>query len=95
MRSVSQRLLIGLTLLLLLFFGAMIGVLEASFRDTAQRAQRELLKAQMLALIASTELDDDGHLLPRLPDYRMTQARVERHCSGPIRGALRLPVAAS
>jgi len=68
MRSVSQRLLIGLTLLLLLFFGAMIGVLEASFRDTAQRAQRELLKAQMMALIASTELDDDGHLLPRLPE---------------------------
>jgi cytochrome P450 len=34
-------------------------------------------------------------LLARLPDYRMTQSRVERHCSGPIRGALRLPVAAS
>jgi hypothetical protein len=34
-------------------------------------------------------------LLARLPDYAMTQARVERHCSGPIRGALRLPVAVS
>jgi len=34
-------------------------------------------------------------LLARLPDYRMTQARVERHCSGPIRGALRLPLAES
>jgi len=32
-------------------------------------------------------------LLARLPDYRMTQARVERTCSGPIRGALSLPVA--
>ena len=32
-------------------------------------------------------------LLPRLPDYRLTQERVERHCSGPIRGALRLPIA--
>jgi cytochrome P450 len=31
--------------------------------------------------------------LPRLPDYRMTETRVERHCSGPIRGALRLPIA--
>jgi cytochrome P450 len=34
-------------------------------------------------------------LLARLPDYRMTQPRVERHCSGPIRGALSLPLAES
>jgi hypothetical protein len=34
-------------------------------------------------------------LLARLPDYRMTQSRVERTCSGPIRGALSLPVAAA
>ena len=34
-------------------------------------------------------------LLARLPDYALTQPRVERHCSGPIRGALRLPVAVS
>jgi cytochrome P450 len=32
-------------------------------------------------------------LLGRLPDYRMTEPRVERVCSGPIRGAVRLPVA--
>jgi cytochrome P450 len=32
-------------------------------------------------------------LLARLPDYRMTESRVDRHCSGPIRGALRLPIA--
>ena len=34
-------------------------------------------------------------LLARLPDYALTQPHVERHCSGPIRGALRLPVAVS
>jgi cytochrome P450 len=34
-------------------------------------------------------------LLARLPDYRMTESRVERHISGPIRGALRLPIAGS
>ena len=34
-------------------------------------------------------------LLGRLPDYRMTESRVQRVCSGPIRGALRLPVAAA
>jgi cytochrome P450 len=34
-------------------------------------------------------------LLARLPDYRMTESRVQRTCSGPIRGALSLPVAAA
>ncbi len=34
-------------------------------------------------------------LLARFPDYRMTESRVERTCSGPIRGALSLPVAAA
>jgi hypothetical protein len=34
-------------------------------------------------------------LLGRLPEYRMTHSRVERHCSGPIRGALSLPLAES
>jgi cytochrome P450 len=32
-------------------------------------------------------------LLAPLPDYRMTGTRVERTCSGPVRGALNLPVA--
>jgi cytochrome P450 len=31
-------------------------------------------------------------LLERLPDYRMTESRVRRTGSGPIRGALSLPV---
>ena len=31
-------------------------------------------------------------LLARLPDYRTTGSRVERICSGPVRGALSLPV---
>lgn len=68
MRSVSQRLLICLTLLLLLFFGVMIAVLENRFRITAERSQRALLEAQLVALVSSSELDDDGHILPRLPE---------------------------
>jgi two-component system sensor histidine kinase PhoQ len=74
MRSVSQRLLICLTVLLLLSFGLMIVVLESRFRKTAERAQRDLLEAQMVALIASAELDEDGYILPRLPE-RETRLR--------------------
>jgi cytochrome P450 len=32
-------------------------------------------------------------LLARIPNYRLLEPRVERMCSGPIRGAVRLPVA--
>jgi two-component system sensor histidine kinase PhoQ len=79
MRSVSQRLLIGLTLLLLLFFGVMIAVLEARFRQIAENSQRELLRAQLVALIAYTELDEDGFILPRLP---VDEDRLRRPGSG-------------
>ncbi len=66
MRSISRRLLVCLTLLLLLFFGVMIVVLEARFRALAERSLRELLDAQMVALIASAEPDAEGRIVPRL-----------------------------
>ena len=68
MRSVSQRLLISVTVLLLLFFGVMAVVLDARFRAVAEKSLRELLDAQMVALIASAELDGGGRIVPRLAD---------------------------
>jgi two-component system sensor histidine kinase PhoQ len=79
MRSVSQRLLICLTLLLLLFFGVMIAVLEARFRTVAERSQRDLLETQMMALIGSADPDEAGRLIPRLPE---TEARLMLPGSG-------------
>ena len=68
MRSVSQRLLISVTVLLLLFFGVMAEVLDARFRAVAENSLRELLDAQLRALVASAEPDAGGHIVPRLPD---------------------------
>jgi two-component system sensor histidine kinase PhoQ len=68
MRSVSQRLLVCLTLLLLVSFGVMVVVLDARFRNLAARSLRELLDAQMVALIASAEPDASGRVVPRLPE---------------------------
>jgi two-component system, OmpR family, sensor histidine kinase PhoQ len=68
MRSVSQRLLISVTLLLLLSFSLVAVVLEARFRRLAEHSLRELLDAQMVALIASAEPDERGHIVPRLPE---------------------------
>ncbi len=68
MRSISQRLLICLTLLLLLFFGVMVAVLEERFRVTAERSQREVLEVQMLALFQSVGIDEDGQVYSDLPE---------------------------
>jgi two-component system, OmpR family, sensor histidine kinase PhoQ len=68
MRSISRRLLVVLTLLLLLFFGVMAAVLDARFRTVAEGSLRDLLDAQMVALIASAEADQGGRMVPRLPE---------------------------
>ncbi|MET0282206.1 MAG: ATP-binding protein [Steroidobacteraceae bacterium] len=74
MRSVSQRLLVSITLLLLLFFGVMVAVLDARFRSLAERSLRELLDVQMVALISSAEIDMSGRFVPRLPDAETRMA---------------------
>lgn len=68
MRSVSQRLLISVTLLLLLFFGVMVFELDASVRRLSEDSLRETLDAQMVTLISSAEPDSSGRIAPRLSD---------------------------
>lgn len=72
MRSLSARLLLAVSVLLLLFFGFAIVALEAAFRDSAEQAIRDRLNVQMLMLIAATDSADDGTLtLPeQLPEAR-------------------------
>jgi two-component system, OmpR family, sensor histidine kinase PhoQ len=68
MGSISRRLLVSVTLLLVLFFGVMVAVLDARFRTIADHALQDLLDAQIVALIASAEPDQAGNLIPRLQD---------------------------
>jgi two-component system sensor histidine kinase PhoQ len=68
MRSVSQRLLVSATLLLLLFFGVMVVVLDARVQRLAEDFLRETLDAQMVSLIAAAEPDSSGRIAPRLSD---------------------------
>ena len=77
--SVSRRLLISVTLLLLVFFGMMMFVLDARFRSIAESSLRELLDAQIVALIASAQTDDAGAVIPSLQD---TEARLRAPGSG-------------
>ncbi|MGC4027943.1 MAG: ATP-binding protein [Steroidobacteraceae bacterium] len=77
--SISRRLLVSVTLLLLVFFGVMVAVLDARFRDMAQASLRELLDAQIIALIASAETDDTGAVVPSL---QIAEARLKTPGSG-------------
>jgi two-component system sensor histidine kinase PhoQ len=62
--SLSRRLLLSLFVPLVVFFGVTMVVLDASFRDVAQRSLRDSLDAQIVALIAAAEQQPDGSFEP-------------------------------
>ncbi len=62
MSSLSARLLISVTLLLVLFFGATIVVLDSAFREAGEQAQEDILDGMLIALIAEAEPNEKGEL---------------------------------
>jgi two-component system sensor histidine kinase PhoQ len=62
MSSLSARLLISVSLLLVFFFGATIVVLDAAFRDAGEQSQEDILDGQLMALIAAAEPNTRGEL---------------------------------
>lgn len=72
MKSLSARLLMAVSLLLLLFFGLAIAALETAFRHTAEQAIKDRLDVQMIMLISASDTDSNGNLvLPeQLPEAR-------------------------
>ncbi len=75
MYSLSSRLLISVSVLLLIFFGATIAVLDTAFTEAGEQARRDVLGGHLVALLAAAEPDDDGELaLPeRLREPRFAQ----------------------
>lgn len=64
MHSLSRRLLVSVAVPLVVFFGITIAVLDANFRNMSERALRDLLEAQMVALIAAVEPTADAGFAP-------------------------------
>ena len=62
MSSLSARLLISVTLLLVLFFGATIVVLDSAFREAGEQAQEDILDGMLMTLIAEAEPNIRGEL---------------------------------
>lgn len=73
MSSLSSRLLLAVSLLLLIFFGATIVVLDSAFREAGEQAERDILDGQLIALLAAADATPDGRLaLPAaLPEPRL------------------------
>ena len=63
MYSLTRRLLIYVSLALAIFFGLTATALDAIFRDLAERSLRQLLDAQIVALISSAETDAEGRVV--------------------------------
>jgi two-component system sensor histidine kinase PhoQ len=73
MSSLSARLLLAVSLLLLVFFGATIVVLDIAFQKAGEQAQEDILDGQLMALLAAAEPNAAGELeMPiDLPEPRL------------------------
>ena len=74
MYSLNARLLISVSLLLLLFFGATIVVLDTAFRTAGEQAREDILDGHLMSMLAAAEVDADGSLELRrdLPEPRFS-----------------------
>ena len=62
MYSLNARLLVSVSLLLLLFFGATIVVLDIAFRTAGERAREDILDAHLMSVLAAAEVGPGGEL---------------------------------
>ena len=79
MNSLSSRLLISVSVLLLFFFGATIVVLDRAFTEAGEQARQDILDGHIIALLAAAEPDDYGKLV--MPE-RLREPRFQRIDSG-------------
>ena len=62
--SLTRRLLLTVFTVIVVFFGITVFLLDAVFRVAAERSLRELLDAQMVALIAAADPDSPESVTP-------------------------------
>jgi len=87
MSSLSARLLVSVSILLLFFFGATIVVLDIAFRSAGEQARQDILDGHLMSLLAAAEPAEDGTLTmpPDLPEPRF--GNIESGLYAEIRGA--------
>ncbi len=78
-RSLTTRVLVAAGAVLIVFLGLTVFALDLAFRSAGERAVRDRLQIQLLALISAAELGADGSLL--MPD-ELPEARFGNPGSG-------------
>src|SRR4051812_22398366 len=78
-RSLRTRLLASITVLLVLFFGITIVALNFVFQNLSERALRDRLEVQLIALISASDEDSSGGLQPA---PQLAEARFKNPGSG-------------
>ncbi len=68
MGSLSSRLLISVSVLLLVFFGVTIVVLDSAFIKAGEQAQEDILDGHLMAILAAAEAGEESLVMP--PDLR-------------------------
>ena len=79
MQSLSSRLLVSVSVLLLVFFGATIAVLDTAFIEAGEQARRDILDGQLVGLLAAAEPDKSNEL--KMPE-RLREPRLQNIGSG-------------
>lgn len=77
--SLSGRLLGGLFLLLILFFGVTVFALDTLFHRLSETAMHNRLEGELVALIAASDADEHGNVQPSAP---LAEPRFETPGSG-------------
>jgi two-component system sensor histidine kinase PhoQ len=62
MSSLSSRLLVSVSVLMLFFFGATIVVLDTAFVSAGEQSREDILDGHLMQLLAAAEPNDDGVL---------------------------------
>ncbi len=71
MRSLSARLLLVVSVLLIIFFGLTIIVLEVGFERSAEKAVEDRLEARVIMLLSAAQTEEGALTMPRdLPEPR-------------------------
>ena len=86
MSSLSARLLVSVSILLLFFFGVTIVVLDSAFRSAGEQARQDILDGHLMSLLAAAEPTEYGKLeMPLdLPEPRF--ASIDSGLYAEIRG---------
>jgi two-component system, OmpR family, sensor histidine kinase PhoQ len=85
--SLSRRLLLSVSVSLVAFFGVTIFVLDLSFQDVSKRSLEDLLDAQIVALVASSDPQPNGVFAPPARDLASRLATPKSGLYAQIRSA--------